>query len=215
MGRFGNGPVGTQLLSRRMLPAKSSPAGVSACDRAKQRYPQLCELLAACQWPNLAKLESVLLLITMKKIRAVKDIPIQILIPLLLIVVLAASGAKRDPQRESDVASWQRVLDEATPAQDHLAERDALARRQAQAAIALTRLGKTERLWPLLRHSPDPTLRSYLIRDLGRSGISPELIIQRLEVEPDTSTRRALILTLGGFSANQLPLAIRASIIVR
>jgi hypothetical protein len=151
----------------------------------------------------------------MKKIRAVNDIPTQILIPLLVILVLAASGAKRDPQRESDVARWQRILEEGAPAQDHLAERDALARRQAQAAIALTRLGKPERLWPLLRHSPDPTLRSYLIRDLGRSGISSELIIQHLEVEPDTSARRALILSLGGFSANQLPLARRAPIIFR
>ena len=155
------------------------------------------------------------MLITMKKIRVVKDIPIQTLIPLLVVVVLAASGAKHNPQRESDVVKWQRILEEAAPAPDHLAERDALARRQAQAAVALARLGKTERLWPLLQHSPDPTLRSYLIRDLGRSGLAPDLITQRLSVESDTSARRALILSLGGFSADQLPLARRAPIIVR
>jgi hypothetical protein len=76
----------------------------------------------------------------MKKIRALKDIPIQTLIPLLVVVVLAASGAKHNPQRESDVVKWQRVLEEATPAQDHLAERDALARRQAQVASLRSRL---------------------------------------------------------------------------
>lgn len=101
------------------------------------------------------------------------------------------------------------------PAERTLAERDALAKRQVRAAIEQARLGKPELLWPLLRHSSDPSARSYLIRDLGSSGISSDTIIQRLAVESDTSARRALILSLGGFTSNQIPPAKRKALVVR
>jgi formylglycine-generating enzyme required for sulfatase activity len=124
---------------------------------------------------------------------------------LLLATVLPAGGMKETGQRDRDIAKWKRILEEPKPAEARLAERDALAKQQAEAATALLRLGQTELVWPLLRHSPDPSLRSYLVRDLGRSEVSPDAIIRRLEVESDVSTRRALILSLGGFSGDQLP----------
>lgn len=101
------------------------------------------------------------------------------------------------------------------PAANALAARNALGKKQAQAAIAVLRLGDSELVWPLFRHSADPTLRSYLIRDVGASGVSPEPIVMRLEVEPDVSARRALILTLAGFSTDQLPLERRNPVIAR
>ena len=39
----------------------------------------------------------------------------------------------------------------------------ALAKKQASIGVALLVMGKGEKAWPLLKHSPDPTLRSYLI----------------------------------------------------
>jgi formylglycine-generating enzyme required for sulfatase activity len=101
------------------------------------------------------------------------------------------------------------------PAEDRLAERDAFAKRQVRTAIKQARRGKPEVLWTLLRHSPDPSARSYLIRDLGSSGISADVIIQRLAVESDTSARRALILSLGGFTSDQIPLTKRKALVGR
>ncbi len=124
-------------------------------------------------------------------------------------------GAKHDGQGDREIAKWRQLLEEPEPAEDRLAERDAWAKRQTQAAISLLRLGKAELVWPLLRHSPDPSLRSYLIRDLGSSGVSPDIIIQRLEVESDTSARRALILSLGGFSSDQITISRRKSLVAR
>jgi formylglycine-generating enzyme required for sulfatase activity len=77
--------------------------------------------------------------------------------------------------------------------------KDALARRQANAAVTLLRLGQPQRLWPLLRHTEDPRLRTYLIHRLGPLGAEPRSLLQRLEVEPDVSARRALVLSLGEF----------------
>jgi hypothetical protein len=47
------------------------------------------------------------------------------------------------------------------------AKREKLAKRQANAAVALLRMNQTEEVWPLLKHGPDPRVRSYLIHRLG------------------------------------------------
>jgi formylglycine-generating enzyme required for sulfatase activity len=75
--------------------------------------------------------------------------------------------------------------------------RDSLAKRQANAAVTLLRLGQLSRVWPLLRHSRDPSLRSYLISRFAPLGCDPQALIGRLQVEPDTAVRQALILSLG------------------
>jgi formylglycine-generating enzyme required for sulfatase activity len=83
-------------------------------------------------------------------------------------------------------------------AMDHAKER--LAKRQANAAVTLLRSNQSESVWPLLKHSRDPRLRSYLIHRLGLLGVDPELVVRRLMEEPDESIRRALLLSLGEFS---------------
>ena len=45
--------------------------------------------------------------------------------------------------------------------------KDQLAERQARAAIALLRMGKAEEVLPLLRHSADPRLRSFIVNWLA------------------------------------------------
>jgi hypothetical protein len=79
------------------------------------------------------------------------------------------------------------------------------AKGKANVGAALAALGDGEKVWPLLMHSPWPTLRSYLIERLGVSGIDPLTLKNRLEEEKETSIRRALILAVGGFPPDRLP----------
>ncbi|MDA1051276.1 MAG: protein kinase [Planctomycetota bacterium] len=95
------------------------------------------------------------------------------------------------------------------------AAKESLAKQQANAAVALLRMDQGDAVWPLLKHSPDPRTRSYLIHRLSPLGATPQDIIERLEVEPDVSTRRALILTLGEFDDQQLPPAEREQLAVK
>jgi formylglycine-generating enzyme required for sulfatase activity/tRNA A-37 threonylcarbamoyl transferase component Bud32 len=76
---------------------------------------------------------------------------------------------------------------------------DELARRQCRWALALLRLGRAEAVWPLLRHRDDPSLRTELIHNAARFGLDPAPVVERLRVERDVSSRRALILCLGEF----------------
>jgi serine/threonine protein kinase/formylglycine-generating enzyme required for sulfatase activity/tetratricopeptide (TPR) repeat protein len=59
--------------------------------------------------------------------------------------------------------------------------KDRLAERQAGAAIALARLGKADEIWPLLRHSPDPRLRSFILNWLSPLGVDPAPIAAALD----------------------------------
>lgn len=104
-------------------------------------------------------------------------------------------------------------------------DKDRLARRRANAAVALVRLGRSEKVWPLLRHGPDPSVRSYLVNRLKPLGADPKALVARLEgpdsgtspipidgparmgailFHPETSARRALILSLGEYEAEDL-----------
>ena len=97
---------------------------------------------------------------------------------------------------------------------------DRLAERQARAAVALVRMGKAEEVWPLLRHSTDPRLRSFIVNWLDSLGADPKAVVAGLDAidpglkptpaeppnlmdtilfHPETSQRRALILALGTY----------------
>jgi len=101
--------------------------------------------------------------------------------------------------------------------------KDRLAKRQARAAIALVRLGNADLVWPLLRHSADPRLRSFIVNWLNPLGADPKAIVAELDrlsspatrhpspatqnmdailFHPETSVRRALILALGTYGAD-------------
>ena len=112
-------------------------------------------------------------------------------------------------------------------------ERDRLAERQARAAIALVRLGKTEEVWPLLRHGPDPRLRSFIVNWLRLLEAKPTPLIEQLAhlgparrgpsgsrgktkdilFDRDVSTRRALILALGQYQPEELSAGERQSLV--
>ncbi|WP_435011955.1 protein kinase domain-containing protein (plasmid) [Tundrisphaera lichenicola] len=83
--------------------------------------------------------------------------------------------------------------------------RDRLARRQANAAVALLRLKHERKVWPMLEHRPDPRARSYLIHRMSPLETDPVRVLEQLAIQEDVSVRRALILTLGEFDERQIP----------
>jgi serine/threonine protein kinase/formylglycine-generating enzyme required for sulfatase activity len=113
------------------------------------------------------------------------------------------------------------------------ADKERIALRQANAAAALVRLGEAERVWPLLAHSPDPRLRSWLVHRLAPYGAEPKLLIDRLFTErhhvaprasattddvlfnAELSIRRALLLALGEFDEATLPPSDRVKLLPR
>jgi formylglycine-generating enzyme required for sulfatase activity/tetratricopeptide (TPR) repeat protein len=111
--------------------------------------------------------------------------------------------------------------------------RDRLAERQARAAVALVRLGQAEEVWPLLRHSADPRLRSFILNWLNPLGADPRTIASELDrlnslatrrlqpatlnmdailFHPEISMRRALILALGTYGTEGLSPGERESL---
>jgi formylglycine-generating enzyme required for sulfatase activity len=108
--------------------------------------------------------------------------------------------------------------------------KDQLAERQARAAVALIRLGQTEGVWPLLRHSADPRLRNFLINWLGPLGADARIVAAELEqlppstptssmdavlFQPETSIRPALIQALGTYGTEGLSPGEREALIAR
>jgi formylglycine-generating enzyme required for sulfatase activity len=84
-------------------------------------------------------------------------------------------------------------------------EPNGLASRRATLAIALLRLGAGERLWPILKESPDPRCRSFVIDRFGPLQCDPAVLLDRLGAERDELVRAALLLGLGGFDERALP----------
>ena len=77
--------------------------------------------------------------------------------------------------------------------------REKLAKRQASAAVALLKMNRPEKVWPLFKHTPDSRVRSYLIHRLSPLGVDARLIEKRLDEEKDVTIRRALLLGMGEF----------------
>jgi serine/threonine protein kinase/formylglycine-generating enzyme required for sulfatase activity len=83
-------------------------------------------------------------------------------------------------------------------------DKERLAKRQANATVGLLRLGQQDVVWPLLKHSRDPRVRSYLIHYLSPRGADAGAILTQLDEESDVSIRRALLLIMGEFGPDQL-----------
>lgn len=88
-------------------------------------------------------------------------------------------------------------------------DREKLAKRQANAAVALLRMNQPAKVWPLLKHSPDPRVRSYLIHRLYALGADAQTIIKRVNEEADITIRRALVLCLGEYGEKDFSLEDR------
>ncbi len=84
-----------------------------------------------------------------------------------------------------------------------------LAKKQASYGVALMIMGQDEQVWPLLKHGPDPTMRSYLIERLAPSGVDAKLLMVRLDEEQQISVKRAILLSLGEYRLDRLSLTER------
>ncbi len=82
---------------------------------------------------------------------------------------------------------------------------------RANMAIALLRLGVEDRLWPLLKMSPDPRCRSYIIDRLGPMGCPADVLLRRLSKKEKDFTA-PLLLALGRYDEQMLPAAKRAAL---
>jgi serine/threonine protein kinase/formylglycine-generating enzyme required for sulfatase activity len=117
------------------------------------------------------------------------------------------------PHRHEVIKLLAPALDRQAGLQASEAAREALARRQAGAGLALARLGEAERVWPLLKHTPYPEVRSRLILRLGPGGVEVTTLVERLEKEKDVSIRRALILALGEYRSEQIAVGLRQHLV--
>ena len=140
--------------------------------------------------------------------------------------------AKDDPQQLADVLAFAErrqyaqafeALKTLQDADQHLAavleetwseetpenEKERTAKRQANAAVALLKLRKPGAVWPLLKHSPDPRTRSYIIHSAAELDVDPQLFVSQFDTESDITIRRALLLALGEFDKKQLPVEQR------
>jgi formylglycine-generating enzyme required for sulfatase activity len=107
-------------------------------------------------------------------------------------------------------------VDRKLPADARGDAKEKLAKRQANAAVALLRMNQPAKVWPLLKRSAepdDPRVRSYLIHRLSPQGADAGTIIQRLDDEPDLTIRRALLLSLGEFDEKALPPEARQALL--
>jgi formylglycine-generating enzyme required for sulfatase activity len=116
---------------------------------------------------------------------------------------------------EQAAASMEAELGRSPPAGASDADKDALARRQANAAVTLLHLGRSDRVWPLFRHCPEPRVRSFLIHRLAPLGADPLALVRRLGEETDVSSRRALLLALGEYPAGRLPAGERGALVAQ
>jgi formylglycine-generating enzyme required for sulfatase activity len=126
----------------------------------------------------------------------------------------AALAAPLEAHRATMIAHMNEELGKAAPSGSQEAKED-WAKRQANAAVVLLRLGESAAAWPVLRHSDDPRRRTYLIHRLGPMMADPRALSRRLEEETEVSARRALILSLGEFDEKALPQPERDSLPAR
>jgi formylglycine-generating enzyme required for sulfatase activity len=91
----------------------------------------------------------------------------------------------------------------------------ALAAKQASIGTALLVMGRGEKVWPLLQHRPDPTLRSCLIEWSGPVGVEAKMLTTRLNEERAVSARRAILLSLGEYGLGRLSRDQRLNLLPR
>ena len=116
---------------------------------------------------------------------------------------LLFEGLNRHP-REA-IVELVPVLETEPEMQFSEAKKESFAKRQANAAAALLKLGQADAVWPFLQHRRDPRGRSYLIHRLRSLGVDPSVIIAKLKDNAEKpSIRTALLLCLGRFDVQQI-----------
>ncbi len=102
-------------------------------------------------------------------------------------------------------AHMESVLLEDTSKNASKNERYHLKFRQGNAATTLLRLGQTESVWPLFRHSPDPSVRSALINQAQPRNVDLQILLRQFREETDKSAQRGLMLAMGDYEFSAVP----------
>ena len=87
-----------------------------------------------------------------------------------------------------------------------------LASQQANCAVTLLLLGRPRAVWSLLKESPEPRVRGFLIDRIEPLGVDPAVLVDRLREENDQSIRRALLLVLADYHGKAWSPTERASL---
>ena len=112
--------------------------------------------------------------------------------------VLVCDALNADYGKQIDsLARAQLEKPTAAGASDEQREMD--SQRKALATMALVRAQGPDAMWPLLRATADPRIRSCLIHWAGPRGANPQTILTYWQQGPDVDVRRALLLMLGEF----------------
>ena len=96
-------------------------------------------------------------------------------------------------------------LDAQLPEQEF----DRFARRKGIAAALLHSVDLADSTWSLLRDSPWPHVRGYLVHGIAALGGDFDVVLHRFSRETQASIRRALILSLGNFSDDSISASAR------
>src|SRR5207245_1551201 len=108
-----------------------------------------------------------------------------------------------------------REIDRILPRDAKDDDKEKLAKRQVNAAVALLKMDQPDKVWPRLKHTPDPRARSYLIHRFCPLGVDAGVLIERLDDEPDNTIRRALLLSLGEYGEKELAPEDRTALVPR
>ncbi len=119
------------------------------------------------------------------------------------------------PHRKSTSQELRKLLGQSPPPHDDATPdiNDAFWKKQANVAICLLELGELSDVWPLLKQTPNPSLRSFIIYRLARLGADIKTLADHLLRETDPSIQQALILALGEFDAGRLSIQQREVVV--
>ncbi len=106
--------------------------------------------------------------------------------------------------REMAIAAMRKEIEADVPNENREARRLETLRK-SRAAVALLRLEQSVHVWPLLRASSDPSVRSEIIHSLRDGGVKISMLVEQYRIEQDISTRRALLLAIGNYDRNTFP----------
>jgi serine/threonine protein kinase/formylglycine-generating enzyme required for sulfatase activity len=94
-------------------------------------------------------------------------------------------------------------------------QRDRQASMQANRIMAAARLGNEQALWNALRASTDNSVRSYIIDRWAKCGGRSDLLVDRLLQPIPIDESRAIVLTLGNFTEQQINEKWRTQVVKR
>jgi eukaryotic-like serine/threonine-protein kinase len=101
---------------------------------------------------------------------------------------------------------------------DHTDEtaKDALANRQAAAAIALVAMAEPDSAWPLLKHRADPRVRSVLIQRLAANPLTTRALLDRFaRPKVDSTELQALLLAWAEMRQGAVAAPVREAVLKR